>query len=72
MNRGDLIYAVFEANDGGYIRRVMGMPGDLIDVRDGIRVLVTCENGTVRDLFLTGPTCVAAEGEISAELLGEL
>ena len=64
VNRGDLIYAVFEANDGGYIRRVMGMPGDLIDVRDGIRVLVTYENGAVTNEIVLADAPALVYGEI--------
>ena len=40
------------------------MPGGTLSVS------VTAENGTVRDIFLTGPTCVVCEGELSDEALG--
>ena len=38
--RGEDVYAYFAAANGSYVRRVVGMPGDLIDVRDGQRYLV--------------------------------
>ena len=40
------------------------MPGGTLSVS------VTAENGAVRDIFLTGPTCVVCEGELSDEALG--
>ena len=40
------------------------MPGGTLSVS------VTAENGGVRDIFLTGPTCVVCEGELSDEALG--
>ena len=42
-----------------------------VDMPGGrLSVSVTAENGAVRDIFLTGPTCVICEGELSDEALG--
>lgn len=42
-----------------------------VDMPGGrLSVSVTAENGAVRDIFLTGPTCVVCEGELSDEALG--
>lgn len=38
--RGEDVYAYFAAANGSYVRRAVGMPGDLIDVRDGQKFLV--------------------------------
>ncbi len=38
--RGEDVYAYFAAANGSYVRRAVGIPGDLIDVRDGQKFLV--------------------------------
>ena len=64
VNRGDMVYARFKANDGSYIRRVEGMPGDLIDVRDDGKYLVVRENGL--------PISETALGDAPALVYGEI
>ena len=34
-----------------------------------LRIELTGEGGEIRDIFLTGPTCIVCEGEISEEIL---
>ena len=59
--RGEDVYAYFAAANGSYVRRVVGMPGDLIDVRDGQRYLV-----------YDGGTKEIALGEAPGLVYGEL
>jgi diaminopimelate epimerase len=42
----------------------VSMPGGLLSV-------TLSNDGGIRDIFLTGPTCLVFEGEVSGELLEE-
>lgn len=64
VDREDLVYARYKANGGGYIRRVRGMPGDLIDVREDGKYLVVRENGL--------PAYEIALGDAPALVYGEI
>ena len=64
VSRGDMVYARYKANGGGYVRRVQGMPGDLIDVREDGKYLVVRENGL--------PAYEIALGDAPALVYGEI
>ena len=61
ISRGEDVYAYFAAANGSYVRRVVGMPGDLIDVRDDQKLLVY--DGGSKEIML---------GEAPGLLYGEL
>jgi diaminopimelate epimerase len=42
---------------------MVSMPGGELSVS------LTNDKGTIRDIYLTGPTCVVLEGEVSDEML---
>lgn len=65
VERGKVVYAEPSAVQGGVIRTVAGMPGDLIDVRDGERVLVQrSESGETQNEIVLGPAPALVYGEI--------
>lgn len=66
VEREDVVYAAFGANGEHFIRRVKGMPGDVIDVRDGQRFLVVREKGIVVDEIALGDAPGLVYGEIPA------
>ena len=66
--RGEDVYAYFAAANGSYVRRVVGMPGDLIDVRDGQRYLVY-DGGTKEIALGEAPGLVYGELPEGAYLL---
>ncbi len=53
VERGDIVLAAFESAGTRLVRRVMGMPGDLIDVRDDQKFLIyTDGEGVMREKAL--------------------
>lgn len=68
ISRGEDVYAYFAAANGCYVRRVVGMPGDLIDVRDGQRFLVY-DGGTKEIALGEAPGLVYGELPEGAYLL---
>ena len=60
VERGDIVLCKFESADTRLVRRVFGMPGDLIDVRDDQKYLVYKDDeGVMREKALgTAPGLV--------------
>lgn len=53
VERGDIVYARFESASVRLVRRVLGMPGDLIDVReDGKYLVYKDDEGVMRERAL--------------------
>lgn len=53
VSRGDVLLTRYSASGGSYIRRVAGVPGDLIDVRgDGKYLVERLEDGSVLEVAL--------------------
>lgn len=64
IERGDIMLCSFKSAGGRLIRRVAGLPGDLIDVRDGQKYLVYMGSG--------GELAELSLGEAPALTYGEL
>ncbi|MBQ3079772.1 MAG: signal peptidase I [Clostridia bacterium] len=64
ISRGDVVLSYFGSAEGKYLRRISGVPGDLIDVReDGKYLVYTDDQGIMRQKAL-GDAPALVYGEI--------
>lgn len=64
IQRGDVVLSLFGTAEGKYLRRISGVPGDLIEVRgDGKYLVYTDHEGVMREKAL-GDAPALVHGEI--------